>query len=113
MVADHRFTEMIRIITGISGEIHPKAGITADIIRNQLIDDPNSRIIVFASYRDTVSMLVDYLTEEGISACRFVGQASKQKEKRALTEETDRGDPEIPGRGVPCPRRHFSRRRGA
>ncbi len=81
MVADHRFTEMIRIITGISGEIHPKAGITADIIRNQLIDDPNSRIIVFASYRDTVSMLVDYLTEEGISACRFVGQASKQKEK--------------------------------
>ncbi|MDG6250580.1 DEAD/DEAH box helicase [Methanocalculus sp.] len=81
MVADHRFTEITRIITGITGEIHPKAGITAAIIRNQLIDDPDSKIIVFASYRDSVSMLVDYLTEEGITACRFVGQASKQKEK--------------------------------
>lgn len=81
MVADYRFSEIIRIITGISGEIHPKAKITADIIKHQLIDDPDSKIIVFASYRDSVSMLVEYLTEEGISACRFVGQASKQKEK--------------------------------
>jgi Fanconi anemia group M protein len=81
MVRDHHFTGMIRIITGITGEIHPKARITADIIRNQLIDDPDSKIIVFASYRDSVSMLVEYLTEEGITACRFVGQSSKQKEK--------------------------------
>lgn len=81
LVGDYRFTEILRIINEISGEIHPKAAITAGIIRDQLILDPESKIIVFASYRDTVSMLVEYLTEEGISACRFVGQATKQKEK--------------------------------
>ncbi|MDO8841250.1 helicase-related protein [Methanocalculus sp.] len=81
MVKDYRFSEVMRIVSGLSGEIHPKAGIVASIIRDQLINVPESKIIVFASYRDSVSMLVQFLSEEGITGCRFVGQASKQKDK--------------------------------
>ncbi|HJJ37210.1 MAG TPA: helicase-related protein, partial [Methanocorpusculum sp.] len=44
-------------------------------------------IIVFATYRDGVSMLVDHLTEAGISAKRFVGQASRDTEKGLSQKE--------------------------
>ena len=87
MVKDYRFSEILRIVSTLSGEIHPKASIVASIIREQLLTVPESKIIVFASYRDSVSMLVQFLSEEGITACRFVGQASKQKDKGLSQKE--------------------------
>ena len=41
----------------------------------------DSKIIVFVTYRDSVQMLVDYLNDAGITARRFVGQASRDSEK--------------------------------
>lgn len=81
MIQDQRFSEVMRIVSGFTGELHPKAGITADIIHDLLLNESESRAIVFASYRDTVTMLVNYLSDEGITACRFVGQASRAEEK--------------------------------
>ncbi len=81
MVQDYRFSEIQRIVSEINEEIHPKAGIVAAIIRDQLLTAPESRIIIFASYRDSVAMLVEFLSDEGITACRFVGQASRESEK--------------------------------
>ena len=47
---------------------------------------PESRIIVFATYRDTVQTLVDAFSECGIACERFVGQASRDAE-RGLTQK--------------------------
>ena len=51
------------------------------LVRDQLASHPDSRIIVFATYRDMVQILVDYLTKNGIACERFVGQATKDAEK--------------------------------
>jgi Fanconi anemia group M protein len=62
-------------------ELHPKPGFTLNLVRDQLESHPDSRIIIFATYRDTVQLLVDYLTKNGIGCERFVGQATKDAEK--------------------------------
>ena len=62
-------------------ELLPKFGITHDIVSKQLLEFPDSRIIIFANYRDTVSLLCDYLVKGGIDARRFIGQASKDSSK--------------------------------
>ncbi len=48
---------------------------------------PESRIIVFATYRDTVQTLVDTLTAAGIACERFVGQASRDAERGLSQKE--------------------------
>ena len=51
------------------------------LVRDQLAAFPDSRIIIFATYRDTVQLLVDHLALNGIVSERFVGQATKDTEK--------------------------------
>ncbi|HZD42664.1 MAG TPA: DEAD/DEAH box helicase, partial [Methanomicrobiales archaeon] len=63
------------------GELHPKLGITRHLVQEQFEASPDSRIIIFATYRDTVQLLVDYLNRNGIPCRRFVGQATKDQEK--------------------------------
>ena len=67
-------------------ELHAKQQVVLDTVRGQLESHPDSRIIVFATYRDTVQRLVDFLTKNGIACERFVGQASKDAE-RGLTQK--------------------------
>ncbi|KQC05108.1 MAG: Hef nuclease [Methanoculleus sp. SDB] len=62
-------------------ELLPKPGIVANLVSIQLSEFPESRVIVFASYRDTVSLLVDHLNERGIPSRRFVGQSARDSEK--------------------------------
>ena len=62
-------------------EIHPKPEIVLSFVREQLESHPDSRIIIFATYRDTVQLLVDFLAKKGIVSERFVGQATKDAEK--------------------------------
>jgi len=64
-----------------TGELHPKPSVVLRIVQDQLAHHPDSRIIVFATFRDTVQLLVHYLTAHDISAERFVGQATKDAEK--------------------------------
>lgn len=62
-------------------ELHPKPGILADVIKEQLEISPESRIIVFATFRDMVQQIVDFLSAQGIPCQRFVGQANRDTEK--------------------------------
>jgi len=39
-------------------ELHPKPEITLNLVREQLDAHPDNRIIIFATYRDTVQNLV-------------------------------------------------------
>lgn len=81
LVKDPVFQELFDRTLGWTKEMHPKPEIALGIVRNQLESHPDSRIILFATYRDTVQLLVDHLTRHGISCERFVGQATKDAEK--------------------------------
>ncbi|NYT07463.1 MAG: DEAD/DEAH box helicase [Methanomicrobiales archaeon] len=62
-------------------ELHPKMEIMAGVTRKQLSEFPESRIIIFASFRDMVQQIVDFLNARGIPAERFVGQATRDTER--------------------------------
>ena len=64
-----------------TGELHPKPAVVLGIVKEQIVTHPDSRIIIFATFRDTVQLLVDYLAKNGIASERFVGQATKDAEK--------------------------------
>ncbi|WP_406670478.1 DEAD/DEAH box helicase [Methanolobus sp. ZRKC4] len=66
---------------------HPKMEHVKKIVLEQLSNKPESRVIVFANYRDTAEMITKTLEEiEEIRPVRFVGQASKYKDK-GLTQK--------------------------
>ncbi|WP_340820281.1 DEAD/DEAH box helicase [Methanolobus sp. WCC4] len=66
---------------------HPKLEYVKRIVLEELEGKPHSRVIVFANYRDTAEMITKELSEvEGIRPVRFVGQASKYKDK-GLTQK--------------------------
>lgn len=81
LAADPTFIELVTEARTWEGELHPKYPLVRSVVEEQLRADPESRIIVFASYRDTVHALGRYLSASGIQAERFVGQASRDTEK--------------------------------
>ena len=81
LAADQSFRELFEHSAEWTKEFHPKAEIALGLVREQLETHPDSRIIIFATYRDTVQLLVDFLTANGIACERFVGQATKDAEK--------------------------------
>jgi len=64
---------------------HPKYAELKKIVIKQLRDNPKSKIIVFNHYRDSILEVVEFLTNgegsEIIHPTKFIGQATKGKEK--------------------------------
>ncbi|PKL55818.1 MAG: Hef nuclease [Methanomicrobiales archaeon HGW-Methanomicrobiales-6] len=87
LVADPAYISLVEAASGWTEELHPKASIVRELVRAQLAAHPESRIIVFATYRDTVQTLVDTLTAAGIACERFVGQASRDAERGLSQKE--------------------------
>ena len=59
-------------------EIHSKIGAVRRMVRERIKRDAESRIIVFANYRDTIASLETSLEGlKGITPIRFVGQSSR------------------------------------
>jgi Fanconi anemia group M protein len=81
LAADADFVDLVATSRAWEGELHPKYPLVRVVVEEQLRLDPESRIIVFASYRDTVQSLSAHLVACGIPAERFVGQASRDAEK--------------------------------
>jgi ERCC4-related helicase len=81
LVKDPGFRNLFELSLGWTQELHPKPAIALDLIRGQLAAHPESRIILFATYRDTVQLLAGFLTKNGVRCERFVGQATKDAEK--------------------------------
>lgn len=78
---DPAFIRLLERCMSWKEELHPKMAVLAQVVREQLGASPDSRIIVFATYRDMVQQIVDHLNAGGISCQRFVGQATKDSEK--------------------------------
>jgi ERCC4-related helicase len=65
---------------------HPKLKTLKNIITEQFQKDPNSKIIIFAQFRETVRTISELLNKiEGIRADNFVGQAIKDHGKGKTT----------------------------
>lgn len=63
-------------------ELHPKPSYVLELVKQQLQQHPQSKIIVFTEYRDTVDHLVGLLNSiEGAEPDRFIGQSGKGKRK--------------------------------
>ena len=59
-------------------EIHSKVGAVRRLVRERIRRDQDSRVIVFANYRDTVEALEAALSElEGVRAIQFIGQSRR------------------------------------
>ncbi len=83
---------------------HPKLGTLKNIITEQFQKDSNSKIIIFAQFRETVRTISEMLNKlEGIRADNFVGQSIKdhgkgkttglkQKEQKKMIEKFKRGE---------------------
>ena len=81
------------------GIVHPKLEKLKKILRAQLEDNKNSKILVFCHFRDSVNNIVRFFEkDEIIKAHKFVGQAKKgsdkgltQKEQIEILEEFKKG----------------------
>ncbi len=103
LTKDPLFAKAYSLATTLSIE-HPKLGTIQKIIKEQLKKDSNSKIIIFAQFRETVRKISEILNKiEGISADNFVGQAIKehgkgkttglkQKEQKAMIEKFKKGE---------------------
>jgi len=81
LAQDTSFRDLFNQSTGWTREFHPKPDVALRLVQEQMEASPDSRIIIFATYRDTVQLLVDHLAKHGIVSERFVGQATKDAEK--------------------------------
>ncbi len=103
LVANPCFAKAYTLTTMLNKE-HPKIEVLKDIVKEQFQEDPNSKIIIFAQFRETVRTISERLNKiSGITADNFVGQAIKdhgkgkttglkQKEQKAMIEKFKSGD---------------------
>ena len=71
----------------LAGFEHPKQARLRAQVAEQLADRPDSKTIVFTQFRDTVESIVDNLNQvDGVSAARFVGQATRDFEDLGLRQ---------------------------
>ena len=87
LAQDEAFQSIITQANGWKEELLQKPEYIVKIVQNQLFEFPDSRIIVFATFRETVNLLVKKLNDQGIESYRFVGQASRDTEKGLSQKE--------------------------
>jgi len=103
LVKDPAFAKAYTLATTTSFE-HPKLEKLKEIMKDQFEKEPESRIIIFAQFRETVRKISEELNNiPGINSKTFVGQAMKehakgkmtglkQREQKALVEDFRNGD---------------------
>ena len=85
LVKDRRFTKAYTLATTITFE-HPKLEKLQEIVTKQFKQKPDSKIIVFSQFRETVRKISETLDKiEGVKTGIFVGQAIKQHSKGKTT----------------------------
>jgi len=98
---DPRFSELTSILINVDEKdsIHPKIPILLEKIKKELTEKPNSKILIFSNYRDTVRLISSYLKGEGIENEVFIGQFSRKgdqglsrKKQLAIMQRFKHGD---------------------
>jgi Fanconi anemia group M protein len=85
LLKDINFVRSLRLTERLSPDVqHPKLAVLVEIIEKA---PKNKRTIIFCQYRDSAQKIVDRLSEmKDVVPVRFVGQASKDKDK-GLTQK--------------------------
>jgi ERCC4-related helicase len=80
LMDDLSMRQAVHHLGGCDGN-NPKLKAVKELVEKQIVDAPQSRVIVFTNYRDTAELVANSLKEvPGIKPVRFVGQASKYKD---------------------------------
>ena len=87
LIMDREMRSAIAMLSACNEE-HPKLDEVRRIVSDQLRGNPDSRVIVFTNFRDSAEMVTNALKDvDDVSAVRFVGQASKYKDKGLTQRE--------------------------
>ncbi len=87
LIMDREMRSAIAMLPACNEE-HPKLDEVQRIVSDQLRGNPDSRVIVFTNFRDSAEVVTNALKDvDGVSAVRFVGQASKYKDKGLTQRE--------------------------
>lgn len=87
ILEDPRTIEVQKLLSEVRVD-HPKLRQVAILLRQQLKEKPDARIIVFTNYRDTAEALTTALTQvDGVRPARFVGQASRSEADRGMSQK--------------------------
>ncbi|MDV3277020.1 MAG: DEAD/DEAH box helicase [Nitrososphaerales archaeon] len=81
LLKDPRWIRIEQEASKLRNVEHSKLGVLLSVMREQLATKPDSKVIVFTQYRDTIEDIVKALESAGYSAERFVGQADKTGNK--------------------------------
>lgn len=89
---DPRTWRAFRTAQGLREKMeHPKIAEAIEVVRGQFVRKPNSRVIIFAHYRDSVERLVDVLSKlSGVRPVKFIGQAARESESGMSQREQAR-----------------------
>jgi ERCC4-related helicase len=80
LMEDLSMRQAVHHLGGCDGN-NPKLNSVRELVEKQIMDAPQSRVIVFTNYRDTAELVANSLKDvPGIKPIRFVGQASKYKD---------------------------------
>lgn len=88
LLADSRFHEARLLLAGSRAE-HPKMRKAFFLVRDQIREKPDAKVIVFTNYRDVADSLATALAEAdpAIKPARFVGQQTKGEDKGLSQKE--------------------------
>ena len=81
LLKDPKWTRIEEEASKLAEVPHTKVPAALNVVRTQLAGKPDSRVIVFTQYRDTIEDIIRVLEKEGIAARRFVGQADREGSK--------------------------------
>jgi ERCC4-related helicase len=77
LMEDLNMRRAVHHLAGCNGD-NPKLNAVKELVGKQVLESPQSRIIVFTNYRDTAELVTEALKEvDGVKPVRFVGQANK------------------------------------
>lgn len=101
LMNDPRMEKVVRLVNSSAGRVeNPKLEKAKEIVREELCQNSESRIILFAHYRDSVERLVNaFQDEEGVQPAKFIGQSDRggrdgltQKEQASILEKFRDGE---------------------
>src|SRR2546427_6956797 len=87
LARDPRVVEAQKSCASLSTIPHPKQKRLRELISEDLRSNPDSKVIVFTQFRDSVEAIVEELGMiEAVQPVRFVGQASRNSEDLGLSQ---------------------------
>lgn len=81
LIKDPKWLRMEEEAAKIAEIPHPKVAVLLRTVEDQLRRKPDSRVIVFTQYRDTIEDIVKALGAAGVRSRRFVGQSDRTGSK--------------------------------